>query len=230
MNERRLGVLFSSGKDSAYAAHLMRRKGYELSCLITVKSRNPCSYMFHTPGIDLVPLQAESMNLPLLEVESEGVKEAELDDLERVMEEAVERHRISGVVTGAIASLYQESRIERVCSKLGLHAFSPLWQKDQEDVMRSLIRDGFVFILTSVAAEGLDASWLGREITERDVERLVELRRSHGINVAGEGGEFESLILNSPLFTRKIEIERFEIEKIDEETARITVLDARLKR
>ena len=223
-------MLFSSGKDSAYAAHLMRKEGCELACLITVKSRNPYSYMFHTPGIDLVPLQAESMNLPLLEVESEGVKEAELDDLERVIEEAVERHRISGVVTGAIASLYQESRIERVCSKLGLHAFSPLWQKDQEEVMRSLIRDGFVFILTSVAAEGLDASWLGRQITERDVERLVELRRSHGINVAGEGGEFESLILNSPLFTRKIEIERFEIEKIDEETARITILDARLKR
>ncbi len=230
MNERRLGVLFSSGKDSAYAAHLMRREGYELACLITVKSRNPYSYMFHTPGIDLVPLQAESMNLPLLEVESEGVKEAELDDLERVIEEAVERHRISGVVTGAIASLYQESRIERVCSKLGLQAFSPLWQKDQEEVMRSLIRDGFVFILTSVAAEGLDASWLGRQITERDVERLVELRRSHGINVAGEGGEFESLVLNSPLFTREIEIKRFEIEEIDEETARITVLDARLKR
>jgi len=142
--------------------------------------------------------------------------------------EAGERYSISGVVMGAIASLYQRVRIERVCSELGLQVLSPLWHRDQEDVMRSLLRDGFVFILTSVAAQGLDASWLGRRITGDDVNRLVELEASLDINVAGEGGEFESLVLDSPLFMKKIEIHRFEVKRIDEHTARITILDARL--
>ncbi|RLG24969.1 diphthine--ammonia ligase [Methanosarcinales archaeon] len=227
-NDERLGVLFSSGKDSAYAAYLMQKQGYKLVCLITVKSRNPYSYMFHTPGIDLVPLQAEAMNLPILEQDSEGVEEIELWDLKEVLEEAVERYGISGVVTGAIASIYQGARIERVCSELGLRVFSPLWHMKQEDVMKSLLRDGFVFIFTSVAAQGLDSSWLGKRITEDDVDKLVELGASLGINVAGEGGEFESLVLDSPLFTKQVEICRFEVERIDEHTAKIVILDARL--
>ena len=228
LNDKRLGVLFSSGKDSSYAAYLLQKQGYKFACLITVKSKNPYSYMFHTPGIDLASLQAEAMNLPILEQESEGIEEVELGDLRYVLEEAVEKYSISGVVTGAIASLYQQVRIDRICSELGLEVFSPLWHTNQEDVMRYLLRDGFVFILTSVAAQGLDASWLGRRITEDDVNRLVELEASLGINVAGEGGEFESFVLDSPLFTKRVEIQRFEVERIDEHTARITILDASL--
>lgn len=215
----RLGVLFSSGKDSSYAAYLASKEN-GLACLITVKSKNPDSYMFHTPNIDLVEFQAEAMGLPLIVEESEGVKEEELVDLERAIKRAIDEFKIEGVVTGALFSDYQRERIEKICDKLGLKVFNPLWHKDQEEEMRALIKERFKIIFTSIAAEGLDKSWLGREITSKDVDKLVKIK---GINVAGEGGEFESLVLDCPLFKKKLEIIDSEVVEEGENVAKLII-------
>ena len=71
---------------------------------------------------------------------------------------------------------------------------------DQELHMRRLLKDKFKFIFTKVAAEGLDNSWLNREIKEKDIEELIKLNKKYGVNVAGEGGEFESFVIDCPLF------------------------------
>lgn len=132
----KLGVLFSSGKDSNYALHIMQERGYSIECLITIKSRNPDSYMFHTPNIDLARLQAEAMGLPLLETFTEGEKELELEDLKNAIIQAQKEFGIEGIVTGALYSSYQKDRIEDICNELGLESFSPLWHMDQEQEMR----------------------------------------------------------------------------------------------
>ena len=62
----KVAVLFSGGKDSAFAAYLAREHGHELSCLITILSENPESYMFHTPSISKVKKQAEAADIPLI--------------------------------------------------------------------------------------------------------------------------------------------------------------------
>ena len=67
----KLGVLFSGGKDSTLALHKAAEKE-EVTCLITLRSRNPESYMFHTPNIDLTALQAEALGLPLVTKGTEG--------------------------------------------------------------------------------------------------------------------------------------------------------------
>ncbi len=201
----RLASLYTGGKDSAYATYLMLKRNYDISCLITIASANPHSYMFHTPRIDVVKEHAERMGLPLVRIETRGEKEEELDDLERAIALAKERYSIEGVITGALYSDYQRMRIESVCDRLGLRVFSPLWHVDQEMHMRRLLKDGFRFIFTSVAAEGLDGScWLNREITESDIDALVNLNKKYGINIAGEGGEFESLIIECPLFIKNL--------------------------
>ncbi len=202
----RLGVLFSSGKDSNLALHIMKRQNYEISCLITIKSNNPDSFMFHTPAIELAKYQAYSMGLPLVEVETKGEKEKELKDLKKAIIIAKEEHKIDGVVTGALFSTYQRDRIEKVCDEAGLKVFSPLWQKNQEEEMRELLRNDFKIIFTAVAAEGLDKSWLGKIIDEKDINRLVELNKKSKINIAGEGGEFESFVLDGPLYKKEIKI------------------------
>jgi asparagine synthase (glutamine-hydrolysing) len=199
----RLGVLFSSGKDSSYAAMTMQSMNYELGCLITMKSRNPDSYMFHTPNIDISRLQAEAMGIPLLAFSTAGEKEKELKDLERALKTAKRKYGIDGIVTGALFSTYQRNRIESLCDKVCLKCFSPLWHKNQDAEMREIIGGGFEIVFSSVAAEGLDRSWLGRVITNDDLVRLSELGRKHGFNTAGEGGEFESLVLDCPLFKKK---------------------------
>lgn len=222
----KLGVLFSSGKDSNYAMHIMQQQNYAVECLITIKSQNPDSYMFHTPNIELAQLQAEAMGIPLIEEITPGEKEIELEDMKNAIQRAKDEFGIEGVVTGALYSNYQRERIERVCDELGLKAFSPLWHIDQEKEMKQLLSIGFEFIFSSIAAYGLDKSWVGRTIDEKDIERLVRLNEKIGLNVAGEGGEFESFVLDGPMYNKKIEIRELDVVELDEYTAKVMIKDA----
>lgn len=224
----KLGVLFSSGKDCHYAMHLMQQRGYPIECLITLKSRNPDSYMFHTPNIDLAQLQARAMDMPLLEWMTEGEKEVELADLRSAIKQATQDFGIKGIVTGALYSNYQKSRIENICEELGIDAFSPLWHMDQEKEMRELLDIGFEFIFSSVAAYGLNISWVGRTITSNDIDRLARLNDKIGLNVAGEGGEFESFVVNGPMYKKRININKYDVIELDEYTVRLTIKDAEL--
>jgi asparagine synthase (glutamine-hydrolysing) len=225
----RLGCLYSSGKDSHLALHFMRTFNYDISCLITLKSENPDSYMFHTPAIDLVHLQAQAMNIPLLVQSTRGVKEEELHDLEYALIAAKEKYHIQGIVSGALFSNYQRSRIEALCDKLGLKIFCPLWHMDQETVLRELMRLEFVFVMSSVAAEGLDQSWLNKPIGSHEIDALVALHKKNGFHVAGEGGEYESLVLYGPDYKKKIKILRSHIDKTGKHAARLIIDEAVLE-
>lgn len=224
----KLGVLFSSGKDSTAAANIMKQQNYELTCLIHIKSENPDSYMFQTAGTELVEMQAEAMGLPILIQKTKGEKEAELKDLETAFKKAKEQYQIEGIVSGALFSAYQRDRIEKICDKLGLKIFSPLWHKPQDKHLQDLLEKGFEIVLTAVAAEGLDKSWLGRKFIQKDIERLQQLNKKYGLNVAGEGGETESLVLDCPLFTKKIVLEKIEIIEEDKNRAHLVIRKAKL--
>ncbi|MCK8517597.1 diphthine--ammonia ligase [Methanoculleus sp. 7T] len=203
----RLGVLFSGGKDSLFACWKAMQHE-EVACLITVVSRNPESYMFHTPNIRLAALQAEAAGLPLVEVETAGEKEAELQDLKRALLLAKERFGIEGIVTGAILSVYQATRVQRVCRELDLWCFNPLWHADQETYMEELIGAGFQVIIAGVFSYPFDASWLGREIDRRTLDELRNAARKYRITLTGEGGEFETFVIDAPFFSRRIAIEK----------------------
>ena len=224
----KLGVLFSGGKDSAAAAYIMRQQNYDLACLIHIKSENHDSYMFQTAGTELVEMQAEAMNLPLIIQKTKGEKEAELKELEAAFKKAKEQYQIDGIVSGALFSTYQRDRIEKICDKLGLKIFSPLWHKPQDKHLLELIDNGFEIVLTAVAAEGLDKSWLGRKIILKDVERLQQLNKKYGLNVAGEGGETESVVLDCPLFAKKIVLEKTQIIEEDKNRAHLVIKKAKL--
>ena len=123
----KIGALISGGKDSIAAAY-KASKEHELACIIAIKSKNPESYMFHIPNIELVKLQAKAMELPLVFLETEGVKEEELEDLKQAIEIAKQKYKIQGIVTGAIKSNYQKERIDNICKELNIASIAPLWQ------------------------------------------------------------------------------------------------------
>ncbi|MBN2051934.1 TIGR00289 family protein [Candidatus Woesearchaeota archaeon] len=215
----KLGVLFSGGKDSTFAMYkAMEEKGNEqnneVACLITLISKNSDSYMFHTPNISLTKLQAEAIGLPFIEQKTLGEKEKELFDLKKAIKKAKDKYKIEGIVSGAFASKYQKERIERICSELKLKSITPLWGEDPEKMMREMITKGFRFLLSSIAALGLDESWLGRVLTDKDIDKLVVLNKKVGIHIAFEGGEAESLMIEGPVFKKKIIIK--EAKKIME--------------
>jgi ABC transporter with metal-binding/Fe-S-binding domain ATP-binding protein len=201
----KLGVLFSGGKDSTLALHLAAEKE-TVACLITLASKNPESYMFHTPNIDITELQAEALGLPRVRVETMGQKEAELADLESAIVEATGQFGIEGVVTGAVESVYQASRVQRICNRLDLWNFNPLWKQDQKALLERLVADGFEVLISGVFAYPLDASWLGKRLNPAMITRLVELQAQYGISPSGEGGEIETTVLDAPLFRQRIEV------------------------
>jgi diphthine-ammonia ligase len=207
----RLGVLCSGGKDSLYACGCAMRTD-EVACLIGIRARNPESYMFHTPNVHLVPLQAEAAGLPLVDVETSGEEEKELADLEQALVNAQEQYRIEGVVTGAILSVYQATRIQKICNRLDLWCFNPLWHTDQHKYMESLIRRGFRVILSGVFAAPFDETWLGREIDRAMIDELRGISQKWKISLTGEGGEFETLVLDAPFFTKRIRIAEAALE------------------
>ena len=118
----RLGVLFSGGKDSTLALHMAAEKE-EVACLITLISENKESYMFHTPNIDVSALQAEALGLPRVAKVTKGEKEKELADLEEAIAQAAKEYQIEGVVTGAVESVYQAERVQRICHRAGALVF-----------------------------------------------------------------------------------------------------------
>jgi len=199
----KLGVLFSGGKDSCFACYKSMK---EVVCLITLVSKNPESYMFHTPNIRLTEVQSKAICLPLIAVETEGKKEEELKDLKKAMEKAKEEYGIEGIVTGAVQSVYQSSRIKKICDELDLRCVNPLWQTDQIEYMKEFISSGFKAIISGVFSQPFDESWLGKPIDKKTVEELVEVSKKYGVTLTGEGGEFETFVFDGPIFKKRIEI------------------------
>lgn len=200
----RLAALLSGGKDSIYALYTMQRLNYEISCAVTIISENPDSYMYHTPLIGVAAKQADAMGIPCIEQSTSGKKEDELGALRSALLEAIDRFAIEGVVSGALFSDYQRTRIEGICEEFGLRVYAPLWHLDQEQEVREIIDAGFTFVLCKVAADGLDESHLGVPVTHEFVDMLAS--KLH-LNVAGEGGEYESVVIDGPIFSAPIELD-----------------------
>ena len=202
----RLAGLFSGGKDSCYAARLAEEEGHDVDFLVSMRSENPDSYMFHTVNIGLTELQAYAWDKEHVEAKTRGAKEKELDDLKTCLDGL----DVEGVVTGAIASSYQKERVDSICGELGLEHVSPLWGRERVGLLNEMLRSGIVVVFSAVAAHGLDQKWLGAKLDRQAVNRLVELRDRFGVDPCGEGGEYESLVLDAPWFRYRIEVKRAE--------------------
>jgi ABC transporter with metal-binding/Fe-S-binding domain ATP-binding protein len=161
--------------------------------------------MFHHPNVEWTTLQAEAMGLRQDMVETSGRDEL-VDFRERLSKLRASR-AISGLVTGAVASEYQKTRFDNVCDSVGLKTYAPLWHKKPKILVEDLKKANFRIVLIAVAAKGLDESWLGRELSDREWARLERLSQTHGIHLTGEGGEYESFVLDAPHFKKIVEIE-----------------------
>jgi predicted ATP pyrophosphatase (TIGR00289 family) len=204
----RVAVLATGGKDSTLALQKVLNEGYEVKCLVSMIPLREDSWMFHYPNIRLVDLFAEAVEIPIVKAETAGIKESEVEDLKRL----VEGLDVEALVSGAIASNYQKTRVEKICEQLGLKCLTPLWHKNLMEILEEIVNSKFDVVITGVYAYGFNAEWLGRKIDKETIKALVELNRQYGISIVGEGGEYETLVLDAPFFKKRIKI--LETEKI----------------
>lgn len=211
----RVAVLFSGGKDSTFALNVALEQGWDVRYLMTIMPQREDSWMFHHPCIELTKLQAEAIGIPHITKTTSGEKEKELEDLVQALKEIGDE--VDAVVSGAVASRYQKDRIDVVCKELGLRSITPLWGKDQLSLVQAEVEAGFDIIFSGVSSAGLDKSWLGRLMDSQTIEDLKDVHRKHGINIAGEGGEYETFVMDGPIFKKRVMFG--DIEKVwDSET------------
>jgi ABC transporter with metal-binding/Fe-S-binding domain ATP-binding protein len=208
VDSMRLAALYSGGKDSTLALYLAQQMGHDIRYLVTIVPSGNESWIFHVPNIGIVPLMAESLGIKLVSAETIGT---EKDDM-RSLKEALSGLDVEGIVMGAVWSDYQWDRMNVVCGELGLKVFAPLWKKDQDLVLEELIASGIKAVIIGCYAEGFDESWLGREIDSKAVKELKALHDKYGISVIGEGGEYESMTLDSPMHRKPLTIIEYEKE------------------
>lgn len=204
----RVAALFSGGKDSTYAAHVAVQRGWDLTQLVSILPEDPDSMLFHVPNLHMTTLLAEAMRLPLTIENAKTGEDEELEALRRVFRPL----KVDGIVVGAIASDYQHERVNRIADESGLRVFAPLWRHDPRRLVRDYLASGFEIVFSSVSAEGFDAGWLGRRWDEQTVLDLLHLEETRGVHPCGEGGEFETLVLDGPMFHQRVEILRAERE------------------
>lgn len=205
----KLAVLFSGGKDSTYALY-KAMQCEEVMCLISIISENSESYMFHTPNVDTTSLQAKAMGIPLIRKETKGEKEKELTDLKDAIREAIDIYGIEGVVTGAVESVYQATRVQRICNELGIWCFNPLWQKDQLMLLEEIIGSGFETVISGIFAYPMNKAWLGQNLNDDAMHKLKLLQEKYQVSPTGEGGELETTVLDAPFFCKRIVIDEDE--------------------
>jgi diphthine-ammonia ligase len=192
-------ALTSGGKDSVLSIQKAIDKSMDVKYLVTVRPKNRDSYMFHSANLDVVPVIAKVAGMEYIEIETNGRKEEELTDLEAGLASL----NVEGVIAGAVASVYQADRVKAITDRLRLSLFTPLWHMDTESLLREVANRMDALIIVT-AAEGLDASFLGSHFDENLIERLKRVAAMRRINLAGEGGEYESLTLNAPFYSRPI--------------------------
>ncbi|TMW60109.1 hypothetical protein Poli38472_000151 [Pythium oligandrum] len=221
-------ALVSGGKDSCYAMMECVRHGHELVSLahlhpplhLAPEEAEIDSFMYQSVGHNVVRLIAESMELPLVTETITGTaiktdidyatttEGDEVEDLYRLLQKvATQFPDVQGVCSGAIFSSYQRNRVENVCARLGLTSLGYLWRRDQEELLDEMIESGIEAILVKVAAIGLQPRrHLGRTIGDLQMD-LLGLQEKYQLNVCGEGGEYETLTLDCPLFKKRIVVD-----------------------
>ena len=223
--------LFSGGKDSSWALYRALAEGLPVERLLTVHPEGD-SYMYHVPATRLTALAAESIGIDHVNVHPENLRDvsgvaaadegddgdarrhdsgargaAEIEPLEAALRDLAGEIDLGGVTAGAVASEYQTSRIQALCDRLEIALFAPIWRRDPWTVAEEMIDVGFDTRIIQVAAAGLDRSWLGRRLDRDALADLRSLNDEYGVHPLGEGGEFETLVVDGPHMDRRIGLE-----------------------
>ncbi|KAJ3384544.1 hypothetical protein HDU92_003511 [Lobulomyces angularis] len=232
--------LISGGKDSFFNLMHCFANDHEIIALANLKPEQSVqeldSYMFQTVGCDVIDIYSEAMELPLyrreilgssLEISTDYKTNSkdEVEDLFELLSLVKQKHpEVEGVSVGAILSNYQRVRVEHVCSRLNLVSLSYLWRRDQSELIKEMMDEGLNAVLIKVAAMGLKKSHLGKSLNEMH-STLININKLYDVHICGEGGEYETLVLDCPLFKKKVILD--EVEEIihsDDEYAIVAFL------
>jgi len=203
-------VSWSGGKDCCYAAYLAQKQGYRIECLLNMVTQNRERSCSHGMAAERIRLQSDALGIPVIQKPTTG------DNYEAVFTESIKELKQKGVATGIFGDIdFSPHRewIERICANGGVEPVLPLWQMDQGKIMRDFIAAGFKTVVVAVRRDLLEREWVGRIIDLKFLDDLAALGKN--ITPCGESGEFHSLVIDGPLFKKRINILKTETVQRD---------------
>jgi diphthine-ammonia ligase len=202
-----VACLFSGGKDSTYSLYLAKQGGLSIECLLTLIPHSAESYLFHSPNIWATKLQSQALQIPIItnKINSTSIDD-EYNKLDELIRRAYTEYKIEGIVHGGIRSNFQKNKFNSICEKHNVELISPLWQMDDYVYMNNLLKNGFVIQITSVSSMGLNTNFLGTILNYSNLKELFKLSQQYGFNLSFEGGEAETIVLDCPIFKKRLEI------------------------
>ena len=204
-------LAWSSGKDSAWTLHVLRRQNVEVGALLTTINEVADLVAMHGVRRSLVEAQSEAVGVPLWKVPLPWPCTNE--DYQSRMAEACRRAVAEGFDSIAFGDLYlrdvREYR-ERQLAGSGLTPLFPLWGIPTASLAREMIAAGLRARVSCVDSRVLDGGFAGREFDQALLADLPE-----GVDPCGENGEFHTFACDGPMFSAPVEVEAGEIRKID---------------
>lgn len=202
-----MACLFSGGKDSTYSLYLAKQGGLSIECLLTLIPHSAESYLFHSPNIWATKLQSQALQIPIItnKINSTSIDD-EYNKLDELISRAYTEYKIEGIVHGGIRSNFQKNKFNSICEKYNVELISPLWQMDDYVYMNNLLKNDFVIQITSVSSMGLNTNFLGTILNYSNLKELFKLSQQYGFNLSFEGGEAETIVLDCPIFKKRLEI------------------------
>jgi ABC transporter with metal-binding/Fe-S-binding domain ATP-binding protein len=224
----RVCCLFSGGKDSAYALHRMLLSGFEVPVLLTIRSKDPDSWLYHTPGLEVSHLFEGITGIPTEIIISPHEKEKEQIVLTEALKKLKKKYDLDAICSGALLSDFQRMKFSHAAMDAGMISYTPIWRKDGWRYMRELNEIGFNYILVSFSSPGFTESDLGIPVDENMLKRFFKISRKWGSHPAFEGGEAETMILGGPLFPGEMKV-KGNVVREGEFNARFVIEEARVE-
>jgi uncharacterized protein (TIGR00290 family) len=218
-------ALVSGGKDSYFNMMECQRYGHEVVVLANLAPEDESveeldSFMFQSAAHSAIESQAECLGIPLIRraivgtAAQQGMSYSktagdEVEDLYELLQDVKRKYpEVEAVSSGAIFSNYQRVRVENVCTRLGLKSLAFLWRRRQSVLMETMLSEGLYAVVVKVCSIGLNPeNHLGKSLNEL-LPVFRDLHKRFEFHVCGEGGEYETLTLDCPLFKKKLVIDR----------------------
>ena len=201
-------ISWSGGKDCCLSAYQAKQQGIDpvyLLNMVTEDKRRSCS---HGIGAEWIRQQAEAIGIPLLQFPTTS------ETYQTVFKNALKELHYDGISTGVFGDIDFEPHrewIEQVCKPAGITPMLPLLGRNQNEIVAEFLELGFQARVIAVRADLLGQEWLGRLVDREFLKDIANLNK--GITACGEAGEFHTLVVDGPIFKKRLEISDAAAEK-----------------
>jgi len=191
---------WSGGKDGCMACHLASAGGLKIRYLLNMVTEDGKASWSHGMAAEWLHMQAKAIGIPLMQQRTTQA------DYEATFKKTLIDFKREGITAGVFGDIdFNAHRewIDRVCAAGGITPHLPLWEMDQNKILKDFIELGFETIVVATNAELMDDKWLGRSI---DHDFIADISKLKNVTPCGESGEYHTLVIDGPIFKKRLEV------------------------